>query len=398
MTGRSTRSDAGHELIEDDRAFADLLDRLEDQDRYALDTEFHRERTYFPHVALVQIADEHGVVLVDALKVDLSPLQRILEGDALAVMHAARQDLEVLERACGTVPARLVDTQLAAGFLGYTSPSLATLLERELKVKAPKADRLTDWMRRPLSDAQLSYAASDVANLLRLHDRLWEKLVERERTEWVLEACEELRTEPRGPRDPEEAWRRIKELRHLRGPALAIAQAVAAWRERRAAELDLTPRFVMSDLGVVTVASAAPRTVEELRSLRGIDGRSLKGGMAEELLGVIEGARDSQPARSRGQSLPELDAELRPAVPLISAWVSQRSRDLHLETSLLATRADLEDLLRGVPGARLTQGWRADLVGEPIRRLVAGEATLAFDRGHGLVLESRNGSTSSEPA
>src|SRR5690606_14578780 len=114
-------------LIEDDAAFADLLDRLDGQDRYAIDTEFHRERTYFPHVALVQIADRHGVALVDSLQVDLAPFARILDSDATAVMHAARQDMEVLERSTGTVPARLVDTQIAAGFLGYTSPSLATL-------------------------------------------------------------------------------------------------------------------------------------------------------------------------------------------------------------------------------------------------------------------------------
>ena len=150
-------------LIEDDAAFADLLDRLDSQDRYAIDTEFHRERTYFPHVALVQIADRHGVALVDSLQVDLAPFARILDSDATAVMHAARQDMEVLERSTGTVPARLVDTQIAAGFLGYTSPSLATLLERELKVRAPKADRLTDWLRRPLTPNQLDYAASDVA-------------------------------------------------------------------------------------------------------------------------------------------------------------------------------------------------------------------------------------------
>jgi ribonuclease D len=378
-------------LVEDDRAFGELLDRLEGQDRYAIDTEFHRERTYFPQVAVVQIADAHGVALVDALRVDLRPFARILESPALAVMHAARQDMEVLERACGTVPSRLVDTQLAAGFVGYTSPSLATLLERELNLRVPKADRLTDWLRRPLTAAQLEYAAADVANLLALHDLLWERVAERGRGTWVLEACEELRTESRGARNPDEAWRRIKELRHLRGSSLAVAQAVAAWRERRAIEADLTPRFVMSDLGVVTVASAAPRTVEELRSLRGIDGRALKGGTAEELLAVIERARGTQPSRAPAQTVPELAAELRPAVPLISAWVSQRSRDLQLETSLLATRSDLEDLLRGVPDARLTQGWRAEIVGEPIRRLVAGEATLAFDRSRGLVLESRNG-------
>ncbi|UDY36430.1 ribonuclease D [Dermatobacter hominis] len=378
-------------LIEDDRAFADLLDRLAGQDRYAIDTEFHRERTYFPHVALVQIADEHGVALVDALSVDLTPFSRILDSDAVAVMHAARQDMEVLERSTGIVPRRLIDTQVAAGFLGYTSPSLSTLLERELKVRALKADRLTDWLRRPLKPAQLDYAAADVAYLLELHDVLWTRLTERGRDQWVLDACEELRTEYRGPRDPDDAWRRIKELRHLRGGTLAVAQAVAGWRERRAIETDQTPRFVLSDLGVVSVASAAPTTIEELRSLRGVDGRSLRGGMGDDLLSVIAASVGSRPQRAPAQTVPELPGELRPAVPLISAWVSQLARELELETSMLATRADLEDLLRGVPEARLTQGWRAELVGEPIRRLLEGEAALAFDRTEGLVLEDRQG-------
>ncbi len=375
-------------LIESDAEFQALVERLATQDRYAVDTEFHRERTYFPHVALVQIADAEGVVLVDALKVDLKPLAKVLEGPGLAVMHAARQDMEVLDRACGTVPSRLVDTQLSAGFLGYTSPSLATLLDRELHVRLPKADRLTDWLRRPLGEAQLRYAAADVAHLLELHDLLWERIVARNREDWVLEACEELRTDDRGPRDPDEAWRRIKEVRHLRGSALAIAQAVAAWRERRAAETDQTPRFVLSDLGVVGVASASPETVDELRSLRGVDGRNLRG-CADELLEVVRTSRRNAPARAPSTQVAEMPAELRPAVPLVSAWVSQRARDLELETSLLATRADLEDLLRGVPDARLTKGWRAELVGEPIRRLVEGEAALAFDREVGLVLEDR---------
>jgi ribonuclease D len=378
-----------HELIEDDAAFARLLERLAGADRYAVDTEFHRERTYFPQVALVQIADEHGVALVDALSVDLSPLAEVLTGPGLAVMHAARQDLEVLERACGTVPARMVDTQLVAGFLGYTSPSLSTLLERELQVRVPKADRLTDWLRRPLGEAQLSYAAADVAHLLELHDRLWERVVARDRVEWVLEACEELRVETRGPRDPEDAWRRIKELRHLKGSSLAVAQAIAAWRERQAIATDQTPRFVLSDLGVVGVAGGMPTTVEELRALRGVDGRNLRGGLAEELLRVVRDAASRRPVRPPASQVPEMPPELRPAVPLVSAWVSQLARDLELETSLLATRADLEDLLRGVPDARLARGWRAEIVGEPIRRLVAGEATLAFDREVGLILEPR---------
>jgi ribonuclease D len=378
------------DLIEDDAQFRSLVDRLGGQERYAVDTEFHRERTYFPQVALVQIADAHGVALVDALKVDLEPLSKVLEGPGLAVMHAARQDMEVLDRACGAIPSRLLDTQIAAGFLGYTSPSLATLLERELNTRLPKADRLTDWLRRPLGAAQLDYAAADVANLLQLHDLLMDRVESLGRAEWVHEACEELRTEYRGPRDPDEAWRRIKEIRHLRGSALAVAQAVAAWRERRAIESDQTPRFVLSDLGVVGVAGAAPSTVEELRALRGVDGRNLRGSLAEELLEVVRASERTAPTRTPSTQVPEMPQELRPAVPLVSAWVSQRARDLQMETSLLATRADLEDLLRGVPGARLTVGWRAELVGEPIRRLVEGEATLAFDRSLGLVLEDRN--------
>ncbi len=386
---RSTNA-VSFELIEDDDAFAALVDRLVGQERYAIDTEFHRERTYFPQVALVQIADQHGIALVDALAVDLHPFAKVLDGPGLAVMHAARQDMEVMERSCGTIPSRLIDTQLAAGFLGYTSPSLSTLLERELQVKAPKADRLTDWLRRPLGEAQLTYAAADVAHLLELHTILMDRVETKGRTDWVEAACEELRTEARGPREPDDAWRRIKEIRHLRDSSLAIAQAVAAWREQRAIDTDQTPRFVLSDLGVVGVAAAAPTTVEELRSLRGVDGRNLRGGMAEELLSVVAASRGNTPLRAPASQVKEMPAELRPAVPLVSAWVSQRARDLELETALLATRSDLEDLLRGVPDARLTTGWRAELVGEPIRRLVEGEATLAFERSTGLILEDRN--------
>lgn len=383
MTGQGT---APFELISERTGLARLVDRLLDEPLYAVDTEFHRERTYFPQVALVQIADSNGVALIDALSVDLEPLATVLEGPGLAVMHAARQDLEVLERSCGTVPTRLVDTQIQAGFLGYTSPSLATLLDRELTVRVPKADRLTDWLRRPLGDAQLAYAASDVAHLLALHERLSRQLDERGRLNWVADACEELRTEPRGAKDPAEAWTRIKEIRHLRGGALAVAQAVAHWREEKAISTDQTPRFILSDLGVVGVANAMPSTVDQLRSLRGVEGRNLRGSHAEELLGVVRRAQGTSPRKPNNAQVPELPSELRPAVPLISAWVTQRARELQLETALLATRADLEALLRGMPDARLAGGWRAEVVGEPIRKLLSGEAALGFDRATGLIL------------
>jgi len=377
------------ELVTDQAHLEEIVTAVCGASSYAMDTEFHRERTYFAHLALVQIAWPGGLALVDPLVLDLTPLAKIFAGDGIAVMHAARQDLEVLERSCGAIPTKLVDTQLAAGFLGYTSPSLATLLEREMNVVLPKADRLTDWLRRPLSDAQLVYAAADVAHLVELEERLTERIAERDRTPWMAEAMSEMMAEPRGARDPAEAWRRIKELRHLKGRDLGIARAVAAWRESRAIELDLTPRFVLSDLGVVGVAVSKPATVEELRRIRGVDGRTLRVALAQELVDVVADAVRNPPRATSAPSQPELPTELRPAVPLVSAWVSQLARDLQIELAILATRADLEALLRGDPDARLAHGWRSELVGEPIRRLLDGEVALAFERQGGLVLEPR---------
>jgi len=377
-------------LVTDAAGLAQVVAELRGVAEYAVDTEFHREKTYFAQLALVQLGWGSEIALIDPLAVDIEPLAEILSGEGLAIMHACRQDLEVLERVCHVLPNRLVDTQLMAGFLGYTSPSLSSLLEREMGITLPKADRLTDWLRRPLSDAQLSYAASDVLYLVELHSILAPRLAELGREVWFDQAMDEVLGETRGPRDPAEAWRRIKELRHLKGKDLGVARAVSAWREEKAAELDLTPRFVLGDLGVVGVSVARPTTMDELRQIRGVDGRSMRSGLATELIDVVAEAVKNPPRSTGGPQAPELPAELRPAVPLVSAWATQLARDLGIELALLATRSDLESLLRGDPDARLSRGWRSELVGEPIRKLLAGEVALAFVRGGGLVLEERH--------
>jgi ribonuclease D len=377
------------ELVDDADGFAEVVEELSTAEAYAVDTEFHRERTYFAQLALVQLGWDDKIVLVDPLAVDIAPLAKVFAGNGLAIMHACRQDLEVLERHCGRLPNRMVDTQLMAGFVGYVTPSLANLVEKELGVRLPKADRLTDWLRRPLSEAQLRYAASDVAHLVEIESRLRERLAGRGRLEWFEQAMAEMLAEPMGPRDPDEAWRRIKELRHLKGRDLGIARQIAAWRERRAAATDVTPRFVLSDLAVVGVAVARPRSVDELRAIRGVDGRALRSGVVTELLEVVADAVENPPPSAARVVQTELPAELRPALPLVSAWVTQVSRDLEIEGSLLATRSDLEGFLRGDDTARLAHGWRAELVGTPIRRLLAGEVAIAFERSGGLVLEPR---------
>ncbi len=368
--------------IETDREFAEVVDRLNEAPRYALDTEFHRERTYFPKLALLQLADEHEIVLVDPLKVDMSILRRLLEGSSLAVLHAAQQDLDVMMHACGAVPQRLYDTQLAAGFIGYSTPSLVSLLQTELRVTAAKGDRLTDWLRRPLSPEQCEYAAADVAHLFALQDRMDEKLAAIDRLAWVAEACEELRTRPVGVGDPEQAWLRLKDVRTLRPRARSVARAVAAWRERRAMSIDSPVRQVLPDLAILGIAQKQPRTTADLAQSRGVDDRHTRGAIAKEILAAVEEGMRSEVELPVGDG-DELDRQLRPAVTLVSAWISDLARRERIDTALLATRNDLVALLRGDADARLALGWRAHLVGDRVQRLVDGKAALTFEPSAG---------------
>jgi ribonuclease D len=365
--------------IDDAAGLEDVLAAAVREPTYALDTEFHRERTYYPQLALLQLCWAGQTALIDPLAVDVAPLAALLDGPGLAILHAAQQDLEVLGRACGTIPSRLFDTQLAAGFLGHATPSLANLVSAELGIQVPKADRLSDWLRRPLSHDQLTYAAADVDHLHELHARLAAELDELGRLEWALAECEELRVRPTGPGQPEDAWLRLKDLRTLRGRARNVARAVAAWRERRAARQDLPTRFILSDLALLGIAQRPPSNRDQLRAIRGVEERHLRAPLGDELLAAVAAGQADTAMLRTDEGGPDLERRLRPAITLVSAWVAQLAKDQRLDTSLLATRADLTDLLGGAPHARLASGWRAEVLGDDVKRLVAGEAALAFD-------------------
>jgi ribonuclease D len=367
--------------VVDDHDLATVVASAALEDRYALDTEFHRERSYFPKLALVQLAWADQTALVDPLAVDIGQLRPLFAGPGMAILHAAQQDLDVLTHACGAVPVRMADTQLMAGFLGHSTPSLTSLVSGELQVRLPKADRLTDWLRRPLTADQEEYAVSDVAHLFELYDRLAAQLDDLGRLDWALAECEELRTRPVGPSNPDDAWLRLKDVRTLKRHGRGVAQAVAAWRERRAARTDTPVRSVLPDLAVLAIAQRAPHTVQELRSCRGVDERHSRGNLGQEILAAVATGRE-HPVDPPERDEEDLDRALRPAVTLVSAWVSQLARQQRIDTTLLATRSDLVALLRGDAGARLAHGWRAEVLGDDVKRLVAGEAALSFD-GHG---------------
>jgi ribonuclease D len=377
-------------MIVDPEGLESLLVDVVGEECYAFDTEFHTERTYVPHLALIQIAWKDRVALVDPLALDPAPLAALFGGPGIAVAHAASQDLDVLMAACGTVPDAVFDTQIVAGFLGMSTPSLSRLVERMLDVSLPKADRLSDWLVRPISARQITYAVSDVAHLLELRTVLTERLRALDRLEWAISECDEVLGDRAPARVPEEAWWRLGDIRSMSRRSRAVAQEVAAWRERTAAETNRPRRMVLSDLGLLAISQRPPRNADELRRTRGIDGRHLAQGRAAEILRAVQQGIDLPPEQirmpSEGRDAPAPPA----AIAVCSGVVRQIADDLDFDQGLLATRSDIAELLSGEP-SRLDTGWRRSIVGDPLRRLIAGEVSAAFDRRGHLVLEERSG-------
>jgi ribonuclease D len=376
-------------LVADPDRLEALTTELAGEEFYSLDTEFHTERTYWPRLALIQLGWADRVVLVDPQAVDPTPLSRLFSGPGTAVAHAAGQDVDVLHAACGAAPATLFDTQIAAGFLGMSSPSLARLVEQTLGVVLPKSDQLSDWLQRPIPPRQLAYAEGDVRYLLDLRSSLVGELGDRGRLAWAVEECAQALVSRRREMVPSEAWWKVGDVRRLTGRSRGVAQEVAAWRERRAAELDRPRRSVLSDLAVLTIAQRSPHTCQELEALRGVDGRHLAKGAAAEILEAVERGRTLAPDLLR---LPPAAAEARasPAVVAVCAGlVRQIADDLHFDQSLLATRVDIAQLVTGEP-SRLDRGWRGSIAGDPIRRLLSGDAAAAFGPDGQVVLEARS--------
>jgi ribonuclease D len=377
-------------IVVDTKGLEALVDEVAEQDAYGFDTEFHTERTYVPDLALIQIAWADKTALIDPLAVDPVSLARLFEGPGLAVAHAASQDLDVLMAACGAVPTTVFDTQIVAGFLGLSTPSLSRLVDQMLGVSLPKADRLSDWLVRPMSERQISYALNDVAHLLELRNVLTDRLHALGRLEWALGECEQVLGDRTPVRVPEEAWWKLGDIRGMSRRSRAVAQEVAAWRERTAAETNRPRRMVLSDLGLLAITQRPPRNGDELRGSRGIDGRHLAQGRAAEILRAVQRGLALPPDQirmpSEGRDAPAPPA----AVAVCSGVVRQIADDLDFDQGLLATRADIAQLLCGEP-SRLDGGWRRTIVGDPLRRLIAGEVAAAFDRRGHVVMEERGG-------
>ncbi|MDA8262006.1 MAG: HRDC domain-containing protein [Actinomycetota bacterium] len=381
-----------YHYVEHGRAFEEVASHLARAEVIAIDTEFHREKSYFAKLALVQIAAGDQVFIIDPLRVDLAPLADVFVDGPEVVLHAATQDLEILRRKVGAIPSRIHDTQIAAGFLGYSTPSLALLLEAFLGVRLDKSDRLSDWMARPLEPKQLDYAAQDVLYLVELRDILMGQLEEMNRVDWLAEELADFVAQGvRAASDPSRSWSRIREVKALKGRARHLAMALAAWREERAMELDIPVRYVLADLAVATVAQAAPRRTAQLRTIRGVELRNLGNGVDKQIIEVIEKALASGPPVAEETVQPET-ADIPPgSAALLSAWLASRAKALHIDPNLLGTRSDLNEVLAGTGNSRLSRGWRKEAVGGYLERIIAGEIALYLTSSGEVAMAENSG-------
>ncbi len=385
MSDPGTGADLPVRWVDDDRALAEVVRILGDEPAYGLDTEFMAERSYWPKLCLVQLSWRTGVALVDPFVCDVRALADVLRNPATMITHAGASDLPILERAVGARPAGLFDVQLAAGFVGLGTPSLGSLVSVLLGIRLDKGEQLTDWSTRPLRAAARRYAADDVAHLLALAAALRDRLEALGREAWATAECEQLRTTPPKVADPDTAWWRIKGASAMKGEEARVAQTVAAWRDRRARQLDVPPRFVLSELALAAVVRRPPRDLDDIGRLRGVSG--LPAPVARELLAAVEEGRALDPEQVRRPPRHEDQPELDAAVALLSAWVTELATAERIDKKLLATRDDVKDLVYGRP-SRLDLGWRAERCGHELRKVLEGRAVVRLvDGGRRLRLE-----------
>jgi ribonuclease D len=383
MTGDAPAVDP--QWVDDDASLSRVVETVRSEAEYGLDTEFMAEKTYYPQLCLVQLSWPGGIALVDPLACDVHALADILAEPGTMITHAGGADLPIVERACGARPRALFDTQLAAGFVGLGQPSLVSLVSTMLGVRLDKGDQLADWTRRPLSPSARRYAAGDVAHLLPLAAALRTRIDELGRREWVAAESEVLLRTPGRDADPDTSWWRIKGARSLRGERACVAQAVAAWRERRAQETDRPLRFVLPDLALAALVQRPPSTLDELARVRGAG--NLPRAVGRGVLEAIEQGRAMRREDLREPPRHGDDPGLDAAVGLLTGWAAQVAGGERLDARLLATRDDVKAVVNGRP-SRLDDGWRAEMIGADLHALVQGDAIVRLvDSGRRLSLE-----------
>ena len=354
--------------------FVSACERLADSASLALDTEFERRNTYYPVLALLQIADETQSLLIDPLKIeDWTPLKELFASDVRFVMHSCSEDLEVFRKYLGTQPKNLIDTQIACAFLGKGDAlGYAGMVMAMRGIKLDKSETRSNWLQRPLTEAQKSYAREDVRWLLGIYAELELKLQERGRLHWVQEECTQMRDKYWQEADPGSQWLRIKGLSRIDQRAWPLAFALAQWREELSRRLDKPRGWIMKDPELLEISQRRPRNKQDLSRVQGVTQTTLRRN-SNAVLALTTAEELSVPGVT---PLPELSASERDLLRRCQKIVGDKAEQLRLSARFIANKQDLGELIHLNAGrtdlsSALTSGWRYDLVGRELMALIA---------------------------
>jgi ribonuclease D len=374
-------------IISDSSALGRLCDDLAKEPFITIDTEFLRDKTYYPQLCLVQIAAPEGqAYAIDPLArgMDLSPLFSLLANkNVTKVFHAARQDIEIFVNLTGATPANIFDTQVAAMVLGYGDQiGYLNLVQDICKKKLDKGAQFTDWSRRPLTERQLSYALDDVIWLRDVYRHLKNQLEVRGRSDWVNEEISYLSDVSIYQNPPETAWQRLK-LRTDKPQAIAILMAVAKWREEEAQRRNVPRGRILKDETLLDLAVHAPRNADELKHIRGVGEDMARGRLGAAILHAVEvglsAPRDTIPRQDRRKPLPP---HLVPVVEMLKVLLRIVAAENEVAARLIASPEDLEEIAKSdkadVPALK---GWRYDVFGAEALKMKHGKLALSIDGG-----------------
>lgn len=361
-----------------------LARRAREEGRLGVDTEFMPEGRYRALLCLVQVVVGDEIALLDPIAggFDPAPLAEVLADPAIeVVMHAGRQDVALLRRCWDTEVTNLFDTQVAAGFAGFSAQAgYLGLLNDVLRIRVAKSASFTRWDVRPLTEEQLHYAREDVEHLLPLTDELQSRLRERDRLGWAREECRPLE-QATDERDPEEAWRRLPRATSMDPRDRAIARELMAWRERAASAEDRPVGSILRDPAAVELVKRKPAGPKELGAIRGLNPDVVRR-RGRDILEAIERGRAAEPMRLEATERWVTDAGDAPVIALAEALLRVRALEAGLAYELIAARSDLTPIVvaarRGgaEPDVRTLRGWRRELVGDELLALLRGERAM----------------------
>ncbi|MGD8839303.1 MAG: ribonuclease D [Gammaproteobacteria bacterium] len=391
-------ADSDYDYIDTDAGLASFCDALGAAGCCAIDTEFIRESTYYPELALIQVASDTQLACIDPLAVeDFSPFEEILvEPGLLKVFHSSSQDLEILYQRFGKVPSPVFDTQLAAAVLGYNHQiSYADLVQQVTGVVLEKKHTRANWTRRPLSSDELDYAMDDVRYLLEVYRHLDDRLGQTRRRSWIEKDLRAMSDPANYEVNTAQLWKRLKGVQKLKGDKLQIASELCRWREQVAQRQNRPRRWIAKDDTLVEIARRKPVDLEALAAIPELSDKTVRR-HGEKLLEVVAAATRVDPADwPRHDQRQQLDPAQMALGDCLMALCRSIAESNSIALASLATRKDIDNLILNRKSSRLTQGWRFEMAGEQLLEFMHGQAVIAVDDQH-IHLERKLSSGESE--